>query len=110
MVGGDSYTASQLNRATDARRQPGSVFKPFVYAAALEAGVSPLALSLDAPRGVTYDGGAKDRPSNYGGGFSKHHGTPRTGPVPSLHRRPRFAGTMAGPARVAAPARRLRPP
>ena len=35
MIGGRDYAASQLNRATDAKRQPGSVFKPFVYAAAL---------------------------------------------------------------------------
>ena len=55
MVGGDSYAASQLNRATDARRQPGSVFKPVVYAAAMESGVSPLSLSTDAPREFTYD-------------------------------------------------------
>jgi membrane carboxypeptidase/penicillin-binding protein len=36
MVGGRSYNQSQYNRATDARRQPGSVFKPFVYLAAFE--------------------------------------------------------------------------
>ncbi|MCA1629802.1 MAG: transglycosylase domain-containing protein, partial [Acidobacteria bacterium] len=45
MVGGRDYAASQLNRATDARRQPGSVFKPFVYAAAVEAGASSRASS-----------------------------------------------------------------
>src|SRR2546423_9848175 len=39
MIGGRDYAESQLNRATDAMRQPGSVFKPFVYAAALENGV-----------------------------------------------------------------------
>ena len=45
MVGGRSYAESQLNRATDAKRQPGSVFKPFVYATALEFGISPLSSS-----------------------------------------------------------------
>src|SRR5688572_4639818 len=41
MVGGKSFTDSPFNRATQARRQPGSAFKPFVYAAAIEAGYSP---------------------------------------------------------------------
>ena len=50
MIGGRDYAESQLNRATDARRQPGSVFKPFVYAAALENGMSPLAKFADAPQ------------------------------------------------------------
>ena len=50
MVGGRDYAESQLNRATDARRQPGSAYKPFVYAAALEGGISPAALFADAPR------------------------------------------------------------
>jgi penicillin-binding protein 1A len=50
MVGGRSYAESQFNRATSARRQPGSAFKPFVYLAALEAGVAtPGMLVTDAP-------------------------------------------------------------
>ncbi|MEL7028383.1 MAG: transglycosylase domain-containing protein, partial [Pseudomonadota bacterium] len=49
MIGGFSFQASQFNRATQARRQPGSAFKPFVYAAALERGYTPTSLILDAP-------------------------------------------------------------
>ncbi len=49
MVGGFSYDQSQFNRATQALRQPGSSFKPFVYAAALDNGYTPSSLILDAP-------------------------------------------------------------
>lgn len=49
LVGGRDYAKSQFNRATDARRQPGSAFKPFVYAAALESGLSPYSVRNDAP-------------------------------------------------------------
>ena len=49
MVGGRSYEESQFNRATQAGRQPGSSFKPFVYLAALEAGLTPDSLVDDAP-------------------------------------------------------------
>lgn len=49
MVGGYDYDASQYNRATQAQRQPGSAFKPFVYAAALDKGFTPSSLVLDAP-------------------------------------------------------------
>jgi penicillin-binding protein 1A len=49
MVGGFSFTASEFNRATQAKRQPGSSFKPFVYAAALDSGYTPASLILDAP-------------------------------------------------------------
>ncbi len=48
MVGGRNYRLSQFNRATQARRQPGSAFKAFVYAAALEAGLSPWDIREDA--------------------------------------------------------------
>ena len=44
MVGGRDFNESRFNRATQARRQPGSAFKPFVYAASLEAGYSPASL------------------------------------------------------------------
>ncbi len=49
MVGGRDYAASQFNRATQARRQPGSAFKAFVYAAAFEAGLAPWDVRTDAP-------------------------------------------------------------
>ncbi len=49
LVGGFSYQASVFNRATQATRQPGSAFKPFVYAAALDRGYSPATIVLDAP-------------------------------------------------------------
>jgi penicillin-binding protein 1A len=47
MVGGSDYGASQFNRAVRSRRQPGSAFKPFVYAAALERGLSPVSVLTD---------------------------------------------------------------
>ncbi len=49
LVGGREYANSQFNRATDAKRQPGSAFKPIVYLAALEAGRSPQSVRQDAP-------------------------------------------------------------
>ena len=49
MVGGRSYRDSQFNRAVQAQRQPGSAFKPFVYLAALEKGLTPDSVLLDAP-------------------------------------------------------------
>ena len=49
MQGGFSYQASSFNRATQAQRQPGSAFKPFVYAAALDNGYTPASIVVDAP-------------------------------------------------------------
>jgi penicillin-binding protein 1B len=85
MVGGRNYAESQLNRATDARRQPGSTFKPFVYAAALEDGMPPGQMFSDAPREFVYDHDKIYRPANYGGGYSMSDVTMRTGLVKSLN-------------------------
>src|SRR5215217_3620423 len=85
MVGGRNYAESQLNRATDALRQPGSTFKPFVYAAAVEDGFSPLRMFMDAPREFVYDRDKLYRPANYGGGYSMTEVTMRTGLVRSLN-------------------------
>ena len=52
LVGGKNYGASQFNRAIDAKRQPGSAFKPFVYLTALEHGLTPDAIRDDAPIAV----------------------------------------------------------
>ena len=66
MTGGYSYQKSEFNRATQALRQPGSAFKPFVYLAALESGYNPSTRILDAPYVVDQGAGLpKWRPSNY---------------------------------------------
>ena len=64
MVGGVDYAQSQFNRATDAKRQPGSTFKPFVYLAALEAGRTPNTIRNDAPVRI-----GNWTPRNYGGKY-----------------------------------------
>lgn len=61
MVGGRDYTSSQFNRATEAKRQPGSVFKPFVYAAGLSESsvdrrITAASIYRDEPRGFDFDG------------------------------------------------------
>jgi penicillin-binding protein 1A len=66
MVGGWSYGKSQFNRATQAERQPGSSFKPFIYLAALESGYTPSSLVLDAPIALPQGPGLPLwRPKNY---------------------------------------------
>ena len=67
MVGGFSFGQSEFNRATQAMRQPGSSFKPFVYAAALDNGYTPASVIMDAPFEIVA-GGEVWRPQNYGGG------------------------------------------
>ncbi|RZJ32735.1 MAG: penicillin-binding protein 1A [Brevundimonas sp.] len=66
MVGGYSYALSSFNRATQAKRQPGSAFKPFVYATALEGDYTPASIVLDAP--ISFAGGPNGTrwsPENY---------------------------------------------
>lgn len=69
LVGGFSFAGNKFNRATQARRQPGSSFKPFLYAASFDKGYNPATIVLDAPvvfrdrRGHTWS------PQNDGGGF-----------------------------------------
>ena len=65
IVGGRDYTESQFNRATDAQRQPGSSFKPYVYAVAFMNGLKPSTVVTDAPICL-----GNWCPKNYSGGFS----------------------------------------
>ena len=70
LVGGFSFNSSEFNRATQAKRQPGSAFKPFVYAAALENNFSPNSIILDAPFIAKQGIGLKNwKPENYGKEF-----------------------------------------
>ena len=74
MSGGWSFEESQFNRASQANRQPGSSFKPFVYLTALQAGISPSQRFLDAPFVVDQGAAGKWRPGNFELDFN--------GPVP----------------------------
>lgn len=68
MVGGYSFQRGEFNRAVFAKRQPGSAFKPFVYAAAIEKGFTPESTILDEP--ISYRSGLREwSPSNYDGEF-----------------------------------------
>ena len=74
MAGGFSFTRSEFNRATLAKRQPGSAFKPFIYASALENGFTPASIIVDEP--VSYPTGLAGnwQPENYD---HKHYGPTR---------------------------------
>src|SRR6201991_83584 len=91
MVGGRDYTKSQLNRATDAFRQPGSVFKPFVYATALNTAydpvprlITPATTYMDEPKTFTFDN-QEYTPGNFGETYSNAPVTLRDGLVHSLN-------------------------
>ena len=91
MVGGRDYAKSQLNRATDALRQPGSVFKPFVYATALNTAydpiprvITPATTYMDEPKTFTFDN-QEYSPGNFGETYSHEPVTLRDGLVHSLN-------------------------
>ncbi len=69
LVGGNNYERGSFNRALAARRQPGSAFKPFVYAAALGAGLSPATVIDDAPLEIELPDGELWVPENFGGEY-----------------------------------------
>jgi penicillin-binding protein 1A len=70
LVGGFNFKTSEFNRVTQAKRQPGSAFKPIVYAAALEKGFAPNTIILDAPFVESQGVGLKNwKPENYGKKF-----------------------------------------
>src|SRR5690606_21838663 len=70
LVGGFSFAGSKFNRATQSRRQPGSSFKPFIYAAAFEKGFNPASIVLDAPVVFRMRRGQVWRPQNDTGNFA----------------------------------------
>jgi penicillin-binding protein 1B len=91
MVGGRDYSKSQLNRAADALRQPGSVFKPFVYATALNTAydpiprvITPSTTYMDEPKTFTYDN-QEYSPGNFGETYSHEPVTLRYALVHSLN-------------------------
>src|SRR4029077_15777472 len=70
LVGGWSFQQSQFNRATQAKRQPGSAFKPFVYVTALENGFSPCGVDEEAPISISQGPGQQPwEPVNYEGDY-----------------------------------------
>ncbi|WP_411819686.1 PBP1A family penicillin-binding protein [Hyphococcus formosus] len=101
LVGGRDYKESQFNRAVQAKRQPGSAFKPFVYVAAMEAGLTPQSRFIDQPIDI-----AGWKPTNYTPGYA--------GPVRLTEAVAKSINTVAvqvtervGRAKVAAAAKRL---
>jgi penicillin-binding protein 1A len=74
LVGGTSFSESPFDRATQARRPAGSVFKPFVYGAALKNGWTPQSIIDDSPISIRGKGGKQWRPKNYSGTY--HGPTP----------------------------------
>lgn len=68
LIGGRDFIKSQFNRAVQAKRQPGSAFKPFIYGAAIEKGYTPVSILIDEP--ISYDLGFKEwAPKNFDGKY-----------------------------------------
>lgn len=107
MVGGRDYATSQLNRATDALRQPGSTFKPIVYATALSHGISPATTFLNAPHEITFGYNAVYRPQNFGRSYSNQPVTMREAIVRSLNIVTVDAAMQTGLGNVASMAERM---
>ncbi|HXH05514.1 MAG TPA: PBP1A family penicillin-binding protein [Vicinamibacterales bacterium] len=107
MVGGFSFERSKFNRATQAARQVGSAFKPFVYTAAIDRGYTPASIILDAP--VAYDNGPNQPPytpenydHTYWGPITLRRAVEQSRNIPAVR-----VTAELGPAQVAAYARRL---
>ena len=105
MVGGFSFERSKFNRATQAYRQVGSAFKPFVYTAAIDSGYTPATQLMDTP--VSFPGGAGQpayAPLNYDRKFEgPDHAAARARAVAQRARRPRDGS--ARPRRRSSPTR-----
>ena len=72
MIGGTDFTVSQYNRAVHAQRQPGSVFKPLIYATGFEQGIAPSTRIDDKPFSIRNNDGSVWKPRNYG---NKYYGS-----------------------------------
>ena len=107
LIGGQSFARSKFNRATQARRQVGSLFKPIVYATSLDQGLTAASIFLDEP--VSYVAGPNQppyQPSNYDrkyeGLVTLRHALEQSRNIPAVK-----ALEAAGPAAVVAQAKRL---
>ncbi len=107
LIGGRSFAESPFNRMTQAWRQPGSAFKPFVYATALELGMSPDDPISDEPIEVRMPAGNIWRPQNYNAKERNGTVTLESALARSLNRATVRLGMRLGPARVAATARAM---